>query len=193
MSRDAGPQQPSPAVPDGGSAGADNRWKPNVTVAAVVEHDGRYLLVEERAADGRLVLNNPAGHLDPGESLIGAVVREVLEETACRFTPTHLLGVYLARSGGRDASESGPITYLRFAFTGSVGEPEPGRALDDGIVRALWLLPAEIEAERARHRSPLLQRCLADHRAGRRYPLELLQADESVYAALALDPRRKTP
>jgi 8-oxo-dGTP pyrophosphatase MutT (NUDIX family) len=147
------------------------RWKPNVTVAAVVERDGRYLLVEERAADGRLVLNNPAGHLDAGETLLQAVVREVLEETACVFTPTHLQGIHLAPSG------SGGVTYLRFAFGGSVGEPLPGRALDDGIVRTLWLTRDEIAAQRERHRSALLMRCIDDHRAGRRYPLDVLHAD----------------
>jgi 8-oxo-dGTP pyrophosphatase MutT (NUDIX family) len=147
----------------------DERWKPNVTVAAVVERGGRYLLVEEASPRGP-VLNNPAGHLDAGESLVEAVVREVLEETACRFTPTHLVGVYLA-----EPSTAGGITYLRFAFTGTVGEPQPGRALDDGILRTLWLTPAEIEAERARHRSPLLARCVADHAAGVRYPLSLLR------------------
>jgi 8-oxo-dGTP pyrophosphatase MutT (NUDIX family) len=145
----------------------EERWKPNVTVAAIVERGGRYLLVEESMSDG-LRLNNPAGHLDAGESLIDAVVREALEETACNFTPTHLVGVYLSPSPGSD------VTYLRFAFAGTVGEPEPGRTLDDGIVRTLWLTPAQIEAERARHRSPLLARCIADHARGVRYPLDLL-------------------
>jgi 8-oxo-dGTP pyrophosphatase MutT (NUDIX family) len=143
------------------------RWKPNVTVAALVERDGRYLLVEEASARGP-VLNNPAGHLDPGESLLDAVAREVLEETARAFRPTYLVGVYLS------SPAPGGLTYLRFAFAGDVGEPEPGRALDEGILRTLWLTPGEIEAEAARHRSPLLARCVADHRAGRRYPLELL-------------------
>ena len=147
---------------------SDPRWKPNVTVAAIVERDGRYLLVEEASAAGP-VLNNPAGHLDRGESLLQAVVREVLEETARAFTPTHLVGVYLAPSA------RGDVTYLRFAFAGQVGEPEPGRRLDDGILRTLWLTPEQIEAELARHRSPLLARCIADHRAGRRYPLDLLR------------------
>ena len=151
---------------------ADRRWKPSVTVAALIERDGRFLLVEERTADG-LRLNNPAGHLDPGESLLQAVVREVLEETACAFAPTHLVGVYLARLQRGDDD----ITYLRFAFAGSVGTPEPGRALDTPIVRTLWLTPAEIEATRERHRSPLLWRCVQDHLAGRRYPLELLVSD----------------
>ncbi len=159
--------------------GAGARWRPNVTVAAVVERDGRYLLVEERAADGSLVLNNPAGHLDEGETLLQAVVREVLEETACVFTPTHLQGIHLAPS----ATDNG-VTYLRFAFAGHVGEPLAGRALDDGIVRTLWLTPEEIAAERTRHRSALLMRCIEDHRAGRRFPLDLLQADASDFPGL---------
>jgi 8-oxo-dGTP pyrophosphatase MutT (NUDIX family) len=153
------------------NAGADPRWKPNVTVAAVVERDGRYLLVEERAADGRLVLNNPAGHLDPGETLLQAVVREVLEETACVFTPSHLQGIHLAPAG------SGEVTYLRFAFAGEVSEPLPGRALDATIVRTLWLTRDEIAAQRERHRSALLMRCIDDHVAGRRYPLTVLQSE----------------
>ena len=151
---------------------ADRRWKPSVTVAALIEQDGRFLLVEEHTADG-LRLNNPAGHLDPGESLLQAAVREVLEETARAFTPSHLVGVYLARLQRGDDD----ITYLRFAFAGSVGTPEPGRALDTPIVRTLWLTPAEIEATRERHRSPLLWRGVQDHLAGRRYPLELLVSD----------------
>jgi phosphatase NudJ len=155
----------------------DERWKPNVTVAAIVERNGRYLLVEEASPRGP-VLNNPAGHLDAGESLIEAVMREVLEETARRFTPTHLVGVYLARS------EHNGITYLRFAFAGAVGEPEPGRALDNGILRTLWLTPDEIAAQAVRHRSPLLASCIADHHAGQRFPLALLCADPSVYAAV---------
>jgi phosphatase NudJ len=161
-----------------GTEPVNERWRPNVTVAAVVERNGRYLLVEERAADGSLKLNNPAGHLDPGETLLQAVVREVLEETACVFTPTHLQGIHLAPS----ATEDG-VTYLRFAFAGHIGEPMPGRALDDGIVRTLWLTPEEIAAERARHRSALLTRCIEDHRAGKRYPLALLQADASDFPA----------
>jgi len=153
------------------------RFRPSVTVAAVVERDGRYLLVEEHTPEG-LRLNNPAGHLEPGESPLQGVVREALEETACRFAPEALVGVYLARLRRGDED----ITYLRFAFCGTVGEPQPGRALDHGIVRALWLTPQEIKASRERHRSPLLWRCVADHRAGRRYPLQLLSTDASVYA-----------
>jgi 8-oxo-dGTP pyrophosphatase MutT (NUDIX family) len=153
------------------------RWKPRVTVAAVVERDGRYLLVEEHTREG-LRLNNPAGHLDPEESLQQAVVREVLEETACRFTPEALVGVYLSRfrrTGGED------VTYLRFAFCGAVGEPDASRPLDEGIVRTLWLTPDEVRATRARHRSPLVLQCLEDHLAGRRHPLQVLSAHASLY------------
>ena len=142
-------------------------WKPNVVVAALAERDGRFLLVEEEA-DGKLMLNQPAGHLDEGESLLAAVVRETLEETAWHFEPQALLGVYRWVHPGRR------VTYMRFAFAGRVLRHEPERALDDGIVRALWLTPDEIRAERARHRSPLIERCLNDYLSGERYPLELL-------------------
>ncbi|TMH08695.1 MAG: NUDIX hydrolase [Betaproteobacteria bacterium] len=153
------------------------RWKPSVTVAAIVEHAGRFLIVEEETSEG-LRLNNPAGHLDPGESLPQAVVREVLEETARAFTPGGLVGIYLTRFHRPATGDD--VTYLRVAFRGSVGEPLPGRTLDDGIVRTLWLTPDELRASAARHRSPLVLRCMEDHLAGRAYPLELLQADASL-------------
>jgi 8-oxo-dGTP pyrophosphatase MutT (NUDIX family) len=153
------------------------RWKPSVTVAAIVEHGGRFLIVEEETSEG-LRLNNPAGHLDPGESLQQAVVREVLEETARAFTPTALVGVYLTRFHRPATGDD--VTYLRVAFRGTVGEALPGRALDHGIVRTLWLTPDELRASAARHRSPLVLRCMEDHLAGRAYPLELLQADASL-------------
>ncbi len=146
----------------------DRIWKPNVTVAAVIERDGRYLLVEEETAEG-IRFNQPAGHLDQGESLVAACAREALEETAWHFTPTALLGIYLWPRPQRD------ITYLRFAFCGELGDHEPERRLDTGILRAVWMTPAEIEATRERHRSPLIMQCVADHRAGRRYPLEMLR------------------
>jgi 8-oxo-dGTP pyrophosphatase MutT (NUDIX family) len=155
------------------------RWKPSVTVAAVVEHAGRYLLVEEMTAEG-LKLNNPAGHLDPGESLLEAVVREVLEETARPFSPKALVGTYLARF--RHVRSGEDITYLRFAICGAVGEAIAGRALDEPIHRTLWMSADELRACPERHRSPLLMRCIDDHRAGRRAPLELLQTDGSLYA-----------
>ena len=142
-------------------------WKPSVTVAAVVERDGRFLLVEEHTDRGRL-FNQPAGHLDPGESLIRAVAREILEETAFTFEPTGLLGVYQYHSGADD------VTYIRFAFTGKITGPEASRPLDAGIIRAVWLTPQEIRREAARHRSPLVMRCIDDYIAGRRYPLDVL-------------------
>jgi len=160
---------------------SNTRWKPSVTVAAIVERGGRYLLVEEHTPEG-LMFNNPAGHLDPGESPLQAVVRECLEETACAFVPQALLGVYLSRFV-RPAKAERPaedITYLRLAYCGTVGEPEPGRALDAGIVRALWLTPDEIRASASRHRSPLLLRCLDDHQAGVRHPLATVWADAAL-------------
>lgn len=153
------------------------RWKPSVTVAAIVERDGRYLLVEEETRDG-LRLNNPAGHLDPGESLEEGVVREVLEETACAFTPEALVGIYLSRFRRTDGEE---VTYLRVAFTGAVGEPDPARQLDEGIVRTLWMTPDEVRASADRHRSPLVLQCLEDHLAGRRFALQVLQTHPSLY------------
>ena len=156
-----------------------SRWSPSVTVAAIVENDGRYLLVEEHTPEG-LKLNNPAGHLDPGESPLQGVVRETLEETARTFTPEALVGVYLSRFTRPATGDD--VTYLRFAYCGHAGEPLPGRALDTGIVRTLWLTPDEMRASADSHRSPLVQRCIDDHLAGRRYPLDLLTTDASIYA-----------
>ncbi|MEK9950619.1 MAG: NUDIX hydrolase [Curvibacter sp.] len=156
------------------------RWKPSVTVAAIIERAGRYLLVEEETPEG-LRLNNPAGHLDPGESPVEGCAREALEETAHRFTPTHLVGVYLSRfQRERAGGATEDITYLRFAFAGELGALLPDRALDQGIVRTLWMTPDEIRASADRHRSPLLLRCLEDHLGGRRYPLELIYTDPTV-------------
>lgn len=154
-----------------------NRWKPNVTVAALIERDGHFLLVEEDTSDG-LRLNNPAGHLDPGESPIQACVREVLEETAHDFTPTAVVGVYLNRF--RRTRTGDDITYLRFAFAGQLGTHHGWRALDEGIVRTVWMTPEEIRATRERHRSPLLLRCLEDYLAGQRFALSLVHTDASV-------------
>jgi 8-oxo-dGTP pyrophosphatase MutT (NUDIX family) len=155
------------------------RWKPSVTVAAIVAREGRYLLVEEQTAEG-LQYNNPAGHLDPGESPLEAVAREVFEETARRFVPEALVGIYLSRFARPATGED--VTYLRLAFTGRIGEADPAQRLDEGIVRTLWLTPEEIRACRERHRSPLLLRCVDDHLAGRRYPLDLITTDASIYA-----------
>jgi phosphatase NudJ len=163
----------------------DTRWKPSVTVAAVIEKqiDGlqKFLLIEEETRDG-LKLNNPAGHLDPGESPVHACARETLEETAFHFKPTAIVGVYLSRfersaSGSEGALD---ITYLRFAFCGNLGEHVAGKALDKGIVRTVWMTAAEIRASSATHRSPLVLRCLEDYIAGKRYPLDLVTTDPSV-------------
>jgi 8-oxo-dGTP pyrophosphatase MutT (NUDIX family) len=142
-------------------------WKPNVTVAALIERDGYFLLVEEETADG-LRFNQPAGHLDEGESLVDACAREAMEETAHAFTPTELVGVY------QWPRPQGDITYLRFAFAGKVGAHETARKLDTGIVRAVWLTLAEIEACADRHRSPLVLQCVRDFLSGRRFPLDLI-------------------
>ena len=141
--------------------------RPAVTVATVVERDGRFLLVEEETRAG-LRLNQPAGHLDEGESLVDAVAREALEETAHRFIPEYLVGIYQWRR------PDGQATYLRFAFGGRLLGVEAERALDHGILRALWLTPEEIAAERARHRSPLVLQCVRDYLAGRRFGLDLI-------------------
>ena len=142
-------------------------WKPNVTVAAVVEREGRFLLVEEESDQG-LMLNQPAGHLEADESLIEGVARETLEETAFEFTPEYLVGVYRWRHPARK------ITYLRFALAGTLGTHHAGRTLDTGIVRALWLTAAEVRASRNRHRSPLVVRCIEDYLRGARAPLDML-------------------
>ena len=152
------------------------RWKPSVTVAAIIEQDGRFLLVEEHTPEG-LRLNNPAGHLDPGESLVEACVRETLEETCYRFTPQALVGVYQSRF----QRPGGDITYLRFAYRGQLGDLVPDRSLDVGIVRTLWMSLDELQASRERHRSPLLLQCALDYLAGRSYPLDLVTTDPSVY------------
>ena len=140
----------------------DTRWKPNVTVAAIIERDGRYLLVEEHTQEG-LRLNNPAGHLDPCESPANGCAREALEETAHAFIPTALVGVYLWQ-----------------AFCGDLGDFKPERTLDDGIVRTVWMTPEEVRASANRHRSPLVLRCIEDHLAGQRYPLEMIYTDAAV-------------
>ena len=156
------------------------RWNPSVTVAAIIDDGGmppRYLLVEEHTPEG-LKLNNPAGHLDEGESPQQGVVREALEETARVFTPEALVGVYVSRFVRPASGED--VTYLRLAYCGSVAEPLPGRGLDTGIVRTLWLTLRELQDSVARHRSPLVLRCIEDHLAGRRYPLDLVLTDASV-------------
>ena len=142
--------------------------RPAVTVATIVERDGAFLLVEEETRRG-LRLNQPAGHLEWGESLLAAAVRETLEETAWRVAPAALVGVYRW-----EAPDNGQ-TFIRFAFAATALDEEPGRRLDDGIVRALWLPYAEIAARPDSLRSPLVLRCLDDYRAGRRIALDHVQ------------------
>ena len=146
----------------------DREWKPNLTVAALIERDGRFLMVEEHTPEG-LRFNQPAGHLDAGESLAAACAREALEETAWGFTPTALVGIY------QWPRPQGDITYLRFAFAGEMGTHEEGRALDAGILRAVWMTVDEIRATADRHRSPLVWQCVSDFLGGRRYPLDLVR------------------
>ena len=158
------------------------RWKPSATVAAIISRGSgpqtEFLLVEEETPEG-LKLNNPAGHLDPGETPAQGCAREALEETAHHFMPEALVGIYLSRFQRPATGED--VTYMRFAFCGQLGEPVPGRALDKGIVRTLWMGLDALRASAARHRSPLLLRCAEDYLAGRRYPLDLVQADASLH------------
>jgi NADH pyrophosphatase NudC (nudix superfamily) len=142
-------------------------WKPHITVAAVVEQNDRFLVVEENV-EGRIVFNQPAGHVEQGENLIEAVVRETLEESGRRFTPEALVGVYSWTNPDTE------VTYLRFAFTGSVSERDPLRQLDTGIIDAVWLSRDELLAQRGKLRSPLVMRVIDDYLAGRRFRLDLL-------------------
>lgn len=166
MSRTASPLPPTSRSPAPSGARAQS---PAATVAAVIERAGRFLMVIEQCDDG-LRINQPAGHLEPGESLVDACVRETLEETAHPFMPEVLVGIYLWRSGPPPAGRA----YLRFAFTGRVGEAIAGRALDTGIVEAVWLSADDLARRRAEHRSPLVMQCVEDYLHGRRYPLDLL-------------------
>ena len=152
------------------------RFKPHVTVAAIIERDGRFLLVEEHTPRG-LCLNNPAGHLEPAESLVQGCVREVLEETAHDFVPTALSGIYLSDFPQHDAELHGDLAarthYLRFAFVGDLGAYHAAQPLDAGIVRTLWLSLEEVRSC-TNLRSPLVLRCIEDYALGQRYPLAML-------------------
>lgn len=141
-------------------------WKPDVTVAAIVEEDGRFLMVEERIR-GRLVYNQPAGHLESGESLIDAVIRESREETAWEFEPEALVGFYLW-------SHVEGVTTLRACFTGRAITHHPGETLDDGIVKALWLTRDDLAQRRSELRTPLVLKCIDDYLGGQRVPLSVL-------------------
>ena len=142
-------------------------WKPNVTVAAIIERDGKFLLVEEETDEG-IRFNQPAGHLECEEALTDAVIREALEETGYTFMPKYLVGIYNWRHPSKD------ITYLRFAFGGDIVGHDAQRKLDAGIIGARWLSLDEIRANADQHRSPLILRCIEDWQAGKRYPLEVV-------------------
>ena len=142
--------------------------RPTVTVAAIVERDGAYLLVREQTRNG-VRLNQPAGHLEPGETPPAGAARETLEEAAWRVEPTALVGIYRW-----DAPDNG-ATFVRFAYAATPVAEVPGRVLDEGIVDAIWIPYDEIVARRDEHRSPLVLRCIEDYRAGRRWPLDLVQ------------------
>ena len=143
-------------------------WKPNVTVAAVIEREGKFLLVEEDQGLPETVFNQPAGHLDEGESLTHATIRETMEETAYDFKPSAIVGIY------RWIEPKASTTYLRVCFTGEITGHHPALTLDDGIIAARWLTLNEIDNLAPRLRSPLVRRCFDDYLAGNRYPLELL-------------------
>jgi len=144
-------------------------WTPHVTVAAVIESEQRFLLIEERS-EGLIVINQPAGHWDPGESLVEAVIRETLEESAWHFIPQAVVGIY------EYISPLNGITYLRICFCGQHHSHEAERALDDGIFRTLWLTRKEV-AQSNQLRSPMVLRCIDDYLSGARYPLPLLLTD----------------
>ena len=148
------------------------RWAPHVTVATVVSRAGQLLLVEEEK-NGRRVLNQPAGHLEPDESLYEAALRETREETGWDVQLTAFVGAYQWKAPD---SDKGPGRhYLRFAFAAEPVTHDPARTLDDGIVQALWMTPEELQLAEARHRSPLVWQVVSDYLAGRRFPLSTLQ------------------
>lgn len=157
-------------------------WKPAVTVAAIIERDGLFLMIEEDTSDGRRI-NQPAGHLDPEESLIDAVIREVKEETAHEFIPTHLIGTYLSRYMSKRRKI--PVTYLRFAFAGKVGKKYQ-HALDAGIVRSMWMSYDELVATKERHRSDLILKCVDDYLAGASAPLSIIYTEKNVTEPLSV-------
>lgn len=141
-------------------------WYPHITVAAIIERDNHFLMVEEDC-EGAIVINQPAGHLEQNESLIEAVVRETLEETAWHINPTNIVGIYQWTNNNRQ-------TFLRIAFASDCIRHDPERSLDHGIIKTLWLSRDELENQSQRLRSPMVIQCVDDYLAGQRYPLELL-------------------
>lgn len=143
-------------------------WTPHATVAALIERDGRYLMVREHTRHG-IRLNQPAGHWEAGETLLDAVCREVLEESGYEFTPTALLGIYVSDKDDKS------VTYLRMTFIGTVNDAPVHDELDDGIIEAVWMTPDEIMAERAIHRNPIVTQCLTDYINGQKLDLALVK------------------
>lgn len=144
------------------------QWKPNTTVAAIVEQNGKFLMVEEETTEG-VRINQPAGHLEKGETLIQAVIREANEETAYDFTPQSLLGIYHWQRPDKE------ITYLRFAYIGKIGAHRPDQKLDAGILRAVWMSVDELRTSQSIHRSPQVLKCVDDYLAGKSYPLAVVE------------------
>ncbi len=151
-------------------------WKPSTTVAAVIERDGKFLMIEEKTREG-IKLNQPAGHLDPGESLIDAVARETLEETAYIVHPVSCVGVYMSRYLHEETGTD--VTYIRYAFACRAVTNDTSRPLDHGIIRAMWMTPDEIRAKQDMHRSPLVQQTINDYLKGKRFPLEMIYTHNS--------------
>ncbi len=142
-------------------------WAPHVTVATTVERENRFLMVYEEA-DGKKVFNQPAGHLDPDETLAQAAVRETLEETGWTVQLTGVVGIdlYVAPSNG--------ITYLRTTFIAQAMSHDKARALDTGIIEAVWLTYEELLLRRSQLRSPMTLKVIEDYRAGKKFPLSVL-------------------
>jgi len=142
-------------------------WQPHITVAAVIERDNRFLMVEENC-EGAIVINQPAGHLEQNENLVQAVIRETLEETAWHINPTNIIGIY------QWTNNDDRHTFIRIGFTGDCIGHDPVRKLDHGILRALWLTRDDLEKQAHRLRSPMVMQCVDDYLTGRRYPLKIL-------------------
>ncbi|MDH5471296.1 MAG: NUDIX hydrolase [Gammaproteobacteria bacterium] len=142
-------------------------WKPHATVAAIIERDNHFLVVEEKS-DGQIVFNQPAGHLDPDESFLDAVIRETREETAWRLHPEAITGLYRWKQPETNR------TFVRVAFCGHCDDHRPDQKLDKGILRAVWMTRDELIAQPDKLRSPMVIRCIDDYLSGKRYPIDLL-------------------
>lgn len=145
-----------------------NIWAPRLTVAAVIEQDGRFLTVEEEDDDGKIIFNQPAGHVDPEEPVIAATIRETLEETGWLYEPTAIVGIYI------NTNETTQITYLRVCFAGKLIEHQPEKRFIDEIIACHWMTLDEIVAKTPQHRSPMVLQCIKDYQANKRYPLDLV-------------------